>query len=75
MKGNIDINAYTGISEKNLDLIVGNIVGFSSSSGFQSETNKVTFFFKDGRSESLPLMEKEDVAHAILQSILDHLVA
>ncbi len=68
---NLEQYAQQKLREKNLDLIVGNIVGFSSSSGFQSETNKVTLFFKDGAKQSLPLMEKEDVANAILQSILD----
>ncbi|MCD6186468.1 MAG: bifunctional phosphopantothenoylcysteine decarboxylase/phosphopantothenate--cysteine ligase CoaBC [Deltaproteobacteria bacterium] len=66
---NLEQYAQKKLREKNLDLIVGNIVG-SSSSGFQSETNKVTLFFKDGTEKSLPLMEKEEVAHAILQNIL-----
>jgi len=66
---NLEQYAQKKLREKNLDLIVGNIVG-SSSSGFQSETNKVTLFFKDGTKKSLPLMEKEEVAHAILQNIL-----
>ncbi|MCD6272352.1 MAG: bifunctional phosphopantothenoylcysteine decarboxylase/phosphopantothenate--cysteine ligase CoaBC [Deltaproteobacteria bacterium] len=68
---NLEQYAQQKLREKNLDLIVGNIVGSSLSSGFQSETNKVTLFFKDGAKQSLPLMEKEDVANAILQSILD----
>jgi phosphopantothenoylcysteine decarboxylase/phosphopantothenate--cysteine ligase len=68
---NLEQYAQEKLRDKNLDLIVGNIVGSSSSSGFQSETNKVTLFFKDGTKQSLPLMEKEDVANAILQSILD----
>ena len=67
---NLEQYAQKKLREKNLDLIVGNIVGSSLSSGFQSETNKVTLFFKDGTEKSLPLMEKEEVAHAILQNIL-----
>lgn len=67
---NLEQYAQKKLCEKNLDLIVGNIVGSSSSSGFQSETNKVTLFFKDGTEKSLPLMKKEEVAHAILQNIL-----
>ncbi len=69
---NLEQYAQQKLREKNLDLIVGNIVGSSPSSGFQSKTNKVTLFFKDGEKKSLPLMDKEDVANAILQSILDH---
>ncbi|MBL0732207.1 MAG: bifunctional phosphopantothenoylcysteine decarboxylase/phosphopantothenate--cysteine ligase CoaBC [Desulfosarcina sp.] len=66
---NLKQYAQKKLREKNLDLIIGNIVGSSPASGFQSETNKVTLFFKDGAEKSLPLMEKEEVAHAILQNI------
>ena len=55
--------------EKNLDMIVGNIVGVPSS-GFGSDTNKVTMFFKSGDSIELPSMEKENVANAIIDRII-----
>ncbi|MBT7086749.1 MAG: bifunctional phosphopantothenoylcysteine decarboxylase/phosphopantothenate--cysteine ligase CoaBC [Desulfobacterales bacterium] len=61
-------NAQKKLDAKNLDIIVGNIVG-DPSSGFGTDTNKVTFFHKDGKKESLPEMEKDEVAHALLDRI------
>ena len=63
-------HALKKLAEKNPDLIVGNIVG-QSFSGFNADTNRVTFFYKDGTAEELPLMEKEAVAHALLDRILN----
>lgn len=56
------------LAEKNLDIVVGNIVG-KPGSGFDSETNKVTFFYRNGTSESLDSMEKNNVAHELLDRI------
>jgi len=61
-------NATQKLAEKNLDIIAGNLVG-SSDSGFESDTNTVTLFFKDGTTESLPTMEKLEVAHILLDRI------
>jgi len=58
--------------EKNLDMIVGNVVGLPSS-GFESDTNKVTLFFKDGSKEELPVMEKDEVAHILIDRIVGRL--
>ncbi len=54
--------------EKNLDMIVGNIVGIPDS-GFGADTNKVTMFFKSGDNVELPSMEKDKVANSILDKI------
>ena len=62
-------NAGKKLVEKNLDLIVGNLIG-EPGSGFAADTNQVTLFFRDGSRESLPGMGKEDVAHAIFDRIL-----
>ena len=62
-------NAQKKLTEKNLDIIVGNIVG-TPTSGFGTDTNKVTLFFKDGTSESIPEMDKEEVANILLDRIL-----
>jgi len=67
--GDLEKNATQKLTEKNLDIIAGNLVG-SSDSGFESDTNSVTFFFKDGSREKLPLMEKMEVAHILLDRIL-----
>jgi phosphopantothenoylcysteine decarboxylase/phosphopantothenate--cysteine ligase len=42
-------------------------------SGFESDTNSVTLFFRDGSREVLPVMEKMDVAHILLDRIRDKL--
>jgi len=66
---NLEQHAETKRVEKNLDIIVGNIVG-EPSSGFGADTNKVTLFYKDGTQEPLPVMEKGAVAHILLDRIL-----
>jgi len=62
-------NATQKLAEKNLDIIAGNLVG-SADSGFEAETNTVTLFFKDGTAESLPTMDKLEVAHILLDRIV-----
>ena len=62
-------NATQKLTDKNLDIIVGNLVG-TSDSGFESDTNTVTLFFNDGTSESLATMEKPEVAHILLDRIV-----
>jgi phosphopantothenoylcysteine decarboxylase/phosphopantothenate--cysteine ligase len=62
-------NARQKLAEKNLDIIAGNLVG-SADSGFESDTNTVTLFFKDGTAESLPTLEKQEVAHILLDRIV-----
>ena len=57
------------LAEKNLDIIVGNIVGHPDS-GFGADTNAVTLFFKDGKKENLPKLPKDDVANILLDRIL-----
>ncbi len=58
------------LAEKNLDIIVGNIVGHPDS-GFGADTNRVTLFYKDGTKENLPKMTKDDVANLLLDRILN----
>ena len=65
---NLAANAVEKISAKRLDFIVANDVT-AAGSGFGTDTNQVTFFHADGRSEALPLMSKYAVAHAILERV------
>ena len=65
----LERNAEQKLTEKNLDIIVGNIVG-QPDSGFGADTNKVTLFYKDGTKENLPKMTKDDVADLLLDRIL-----
>ncbi|KPA10935.1 phosphopantothenoylcysteine decarboxylase/phosphopantothenate/cysteine ligase [Candidatus Magnetomorum sp. HK-1] len=64
-------NALQKLSAKNLDMIIGNIVG-QKDSGFQADTNHVHFFFKNGEDETIPLSSKETIAHLILDRIQTH---
>ncbi len=65
----LDRNATSKLKAKQLDLIVGNLVNVDGS-GFQADTNQVTLYFKDGNRTALDKMPKADLAHLIL----DHVV-
>lgn len=60
--------AAAKMNQKNLDIIVGNIVG-RKFSGFASDTNQVVFFYRDGTRETPPLMEKYELAHLLFDRI------
>lgn len=62
-------NARKKIEAKNLDMIVGNLVG-DPSSGFGTDTNIVTFFHPDGRKEPFASMGKDQVAHELLDRVV-----
>jgi len=66
---NLEENAAKKLAEKNLDMIAGNLIG-EPSSGFGTDTNTVTLFYKDGTKESLPTMHKDGVAHVLLDRIV-----
>jgi len=66
---NLEQYAAKKLAEKNLDMIAANLIGHPAS-GFGSDTNEMTIFFKDGTKEPLPVMEKEEVAHVLLDRIL-----
>ncbi len=66
----LDIHAREKLQGKNLDMIVGNIVG-NSKSGFGLDTNTVTFYFPDGKKESFPTMGKDEVADILLDHIAE----
>ncbi len=65
----LEDNAVKKLLKKNLDIIVGNIVG-KEGTGFGADANKVTMFFKDGTKEDFPSMSKDEVAHNLLDRIL-----
>lgn len=66
----LEKNASQKLEAKNLDMIVGNLIN-SPASGFCSDTNRVTLFFRDGTREKMPEMTKDDVAHLILDRLMD----
>lgn len=61
-------NSRKKLAQKNLDMIVANNLRVEGA-GFSSNTNVVTLITRD-QEEALPLMSKDDVAHAILSFIL-----
>ncbi len=65
----LEANAAKKLKDKNLDLIAANRIG-EAGSGFESDTNRITLFFKNGTKEDLPVMEKEAAAHLLLDRIL-----
>jgi phosphopantothenoylcysteine decarboxylase/phosphopantothenate--cysteine ligase len=64
----LDKFAGQKLAEKKLDMIVGNLIG-AVDAGFQSDTNRVTFYYKDGTKEALEVMPKAEVADALLDRI------
>lgn len=65
---NLAENAVAKLASKRLNFIVANDVT-AAGSGFGTDTNQVTLFHADGNIESLPLMTKYEVGHAILDRI------
>jgi phosphopantothenoylcysteine decarboxylase/phosphopantothenate--cysteine ligase len=66
----VEKNAVQKLAEKKLDYIAANIIG-NPDSGFAIDTNKVTLFHRDGTKEVIPEMEKDQVAHILLDRILE----
>jgi phosphopantothenoylcysteine decarboxylase/phosphopantothenate--cysteine ligase len=62
---NLEANATAKLKKKNLDLIIANDVK-QSGAGFQTDTNIVKIFDREGGIEALPLMDKMEVADRIL---------
>ena len=61
-------NSRKKLQKKNLDMVVANNVKVAGA-GFRGDTNVITLITKDTVTE-LPLMDKEEAAHAILDQIL-----
>ena len=61
-------NSAAKLAKKNLDMIVANNLK-QPGAGFAVDTNIVTIITKDG-AEELPLMNKDEVAHALLNEIM-----
>lgn len=70
---NEEINALSKLERKNFDMVVLNSLR-DAGAGFQHDTNKVTFYFRDGKSQNLDLLPKKEVASHIVAAIkkLDH---
>lgn len=65
---NLISQAKSKLDRKNLDLIVVNSA-LQKQGGFGSDSNEATFIDYEGRINSLPLMEKDELADKILNKI------
>jgi len=65
---NLVENATQKLRRKSLDLIVANDVT-AKSSGFGTDSNRVTIIGKDGKAENLPLLPKRQVADKVLDKV------
>lgn len=63
-----EANAKRKMEVKNLDFIVLNNL-LDEGAGFNTDTNKVTIYFKNGSVSSYPLMAKSAVAEAIADEV------
>ncbi len=63
-------NARGKLSRKGADMIVANDVT-QEGAGFDTDTNIVTLYLRDGRDVPLPKMSKLDVANRILDQVLE----
>ena len=63
-------HAKKKLREKNADLIILNSLN-DAGAGFGLDTNKVTFFFKDGSEKQLELKSKTALAKDIVDSITE----
>ena len=63
-------NAQVKLQDKGLDLIAANDVT-EEGSGFEVETNRVTLIDREGRTDELPLMDKYEVGHRILDRAVE----
>ncbi len=68
----LDEHATSKLSKKNLDMIVGNIVK-GGDSAFGSDTNRASLYYRDGTQEAFPMMAKEDLAHRLLDRIVERI--
>ena len=70
----LQANARAKLVEKGLDLIAANDVT-APDAGFAVDTNRVTILDRDGGVQELPLLPKYDVAHRILDRVVELLRA
>jgi phosphopantothenoylcysteine decarboxylase / phosphopantothenate---cysteine ligase len=63
-------NAKSKLERKGADVIVANDVT-QEGAGFDTDTNIVTLYLRDGREQSLPKLDKFDVANRVLDQVLE----
>jgi len=68
--GDLVERARVKLRRKALDLIVANDIT-EPGAGFVAETNRATLLDRAGRCDALPLMSKRELAHRILDAVLE----
>ncbi len=63
-------HASDKLKRKKLDLIVANDIT-QSGAGFDVDTNIVKLLHADGRVEELPQLSKDEVAHQLLDRVVE----
>lgn len=63
-------SARAKLEKKNCDMLVANNLKVAGA-GFGHDTNVVTMLYRDGTSESLDLMQKQEIADIILDRMLE----
>ncbi len=67
---NVAQNAKEKLEQKKLDLIVANDIT-ASDSGFGADTNRVIIIDRQGKVKRLPLLSKLEVAHKVLDKVVE----
>ncbi|MEJ2486116.1 MAG: bifunctional phosphopantothenoylcysteine decarboxylase/phosphopantothenate--cysteine ligase CoaBC [Anaerolineales bacterium] len=67
---NLLANAEKKLKAKHLDMIAANDIS-AADAGFAVDTNRVVLLFPDGSQDSLPLMDKAEIADAILAKVVE----
>jgi phosphopantothenoylcysteine decarboxylase/phosphopantothenate--cysteine ligase len=67
---NLIKNATAKLTTKKLDMIVANDIS-SKGSGFEGDTNKVTFLTPDGKTEPTQLLSKVEIADIIIGKVTE----
>ena len=65
-------HALKKMKKKNLDMIAANLVG-GEDTGFGVDTSRVKLFHRDGSVQDIPLMDKSQVAHQLLNAIKERI--
>jgi len=65
----LEKNSLQKVEGKNLDFLVANDVS-QNGAGFGTDTNIVMFVYPGGNIKQMPLMDKKDLAHRILDEVL-----
>jgi phosphopantothenoylcysteine decarboxylase/phosphopantothenate--cysteine ligase len=67
---NLVKNAKEKLQRKRLDFIVANDIT-ATDSGFGADTNRVVLIDRSGKVTKLPLLPKSEVAHKIMDRVVD----